>query len=67
VAGVSCVVLVSQVPGGEVTSVRVDSCTANDAALRESVEAAVLRASPLPTPPAGVPFERNLRLIFAPQ
>jgi colicin import membrane protein len=67
VAGVSCVVLVSQVPGGEVTSVRVDSCTVNDAALRESVEAAVLRASPLPTPPDGVPFERNLRLIFAPQ
>jgi colicin import membrane protein len=67
VAGVSCVVLVSQVPGGEVTSVRVDSCTTDDAALRESVEAAVLRASPLPTPPAGVPFERNLRLIFAPQ
>jgi colicin import membrane protein len=67
VAGVNCVVLVSQVPGGEVTSVRVDSCNPNDAALRESVEAAVLRASPLPTPPAGVPFERNLRLIFAPQ
>jgi colicin import membrane protein len=66
-AGVNCVVLVSQVPGGEVTSVRVDSCTPNDAALRESVEAAVLRASPLPTPPPGVPFERNLRLIFAPQ
>ena len=38
----------------------------NDAALRESVEAAVLRASPLPTPPAGVPFERNLELTFAP-
>jgi colicin import membrane protein len=67
VAGVNCVVLVAQVPGGEVTSVRVDSCNPNDAALRESVEAAVLRASPLPTPPAGVPFERNLRLIFAPQ
>lgn len=67
VAGVNCVVLVSQVPGGEVTSVRVDSCNPNDAALRESVEAAVLRASPLPTPPPGVPFERNLRLIFAPQ
>jgi colicin import membrane protein len=67
VAGVNCVVLVSQVPGGEVTSVRVDSCTTDDAALRESVEAAVYRASPLPTPPASVPFERNLRLIFAPQ
>jgi colicin import membrane protein len=66
VAGVTCRVSVSQVPGGEVTSVRVDGCTPNDAALRESVEAAVYRASPLPTPPAGVPFERNLELTVAP-
>ncbi len=67
VAGVTCIVLVGQVPGGEVTSVRVESCNPNDAALRESVEAAVYRASPLPTPPPGVPFERNLELTFAPQ
>jgi colicin import membrane protein len=67
VAGITCTVLVAQVPGGEVTSVRVESCEPNEAALRESVEAAVIRASPLPVPPAGVPFERNLRLIFAPQ
>jgi colicin import membrane protein len=66
VPGVTCIVRVSQVPGGEVTSVTVVSCSVNDAALRESVEAAVLRASPLPTPPAGVPFERNLELTFAP-
>ena len=66
VAGVNCAVLVSQVPGGEVTSVRVESCNPNDAALRESVEAAVYRASPLPPPPPGVPFERNLELTFAP-
>jgi colicin import membrane protein len=65
--GVTCIVLVSQVPGGEVTSVRVDSCEPDNAALRDSVEAAVIRASPLPPPPAGVPFERNLRLRFAPQ
>ena len=66
VPGVTCVVLVSQVPGGEVTSVRVSGCNPDDAALRESVAAAVYRASPLPTPPAGVPFERNLELTFAP-
>jgi len=66
VVGMTCVVLVSQVRGGEVTSVRVESCNPNDAALRESVEAAVYRASPLPTPPPGVPFERNLELTFAP-
>ncbi len=68
VAGVTCIVLVNQVPpSGEVASVKVSSCNPNDAALRESVEAAVYRASPLPTPPPGVPFERNLELTFAPQ
>jgi colicin import membrane protein len=69
VPGVTCIVLVSQVPGaqgGEVASVRVESCNPNDAALRESVEAAVYRASPLPAPPPRVPFERNLELTFAP-
>jgi len=66
-AGISCIVSVSQVPGGEVTAVRVNSCSIDDAAFRESVEAAVYRASPLPTPPAGVPFERNLELTFAPK
>jgi colicin import membrane protein len=65
--GITCIVLVSQVPGGEVTSVRVDSCSINDAALRESVEAAVYRASPLPPPPDPALFERNLELTFAPQ
>jgi colicin import membrane protein len=66
VPGVTCIVMVSQVPGGEVTSVRVESCNPNEPALRQSVENAVLAASPLPTPPAGVPFERNLELTFAP-
>jgi len=64
--GISCTVLVTQVPGGEVTSVRVESCSGGDAALRESVEAAVLRASPLPSPPDPALFERNLELTFAP-
>jgi colicin import membrane protein len=66
-AGISCIVSVTQVPGGEVTAVRVNSCSVDDAAFRESVEAAVYRATPLPTPPAGVPFERNLELTFAPK
>jgi colicin import membrane protein len=64
--GITCIVSVTQVPGGEVTAVRVSSCNPDEAALRESVEAAVYRASPLPTPPANVPFERNLELTFAP-
>ena len=66
-AGISCIVSVTQVPGGDVTGVRVKSCSIDDSALSESVEAAELRASPLPTPPAGVPFERNLELTFAPK
>ena len=65
--GISCIVSVTQVPGGEVTAVRVNSCSIDDAALRESVEAAVLRASPLPPPPDPALFERNLELTFAPQ
>src|SRR6186713_1987542 len=66
-AGISCIVSVTQVPGGDVANVRVNSCSINDAAFRESVEAAVYRATPLPMPPAGVPFERNLELTFAPR
>jgi colicin import membrane protein len=66
-AGIECKVAVSQVPGGDVTSVRVLSCSIPDPALRESVEAAVYRASPLPPPPDPALFERNLELTFAPQ
>jgi colicin import membrane protein len=65
--GVTCIVSVSQVPGGEVTAVEVNNCSVNDTALRESVEAAVLRASPLPPPPDPALFERNLELTFAPK
>jgi colicin import membrane protein len=65
--GISCIVSVTQVAGGEVTGVRVISCSIDDAALRESVEAAVYRASPLPPPPDPAMFERNLELTFAPQ
>jgi colicin import membrane protein len=65
--GVTCIVSVSQVPGGEVIAVEVNNCSINDTALRESVEAAVLRASPLPSPPDPALFERNLELTFAPK
>ncbi|HET9862932.1 MAG TPA: cell envelope integrity protein TolA [Steroidobacteraceae bacterium] len=65
--GVTCIVSVSQVPGGEVTAVHVDSCSINDPALRQSVENAVYGASPLPAPPDPALFERNLELTFAPQ
>ncbi|HET7812391.1 MAG TPA: cell envelope integrity protein TolA [Steroidobacteraceae bacterium] len=64
--GVTCIVAVSQVPGGDVTSVQVRSCSINDPALRQSVENAVYSASPLPQPPDPALFERNLELTFAP-
>jgi colicin import membrane protein len=65
--GVTCIVSVSQVPGGEVTAVNVTSCSIDDAALRQSVENAVYGASPLPPPPDPALFERNLELTFAPK
>jgi colicin import membrane protein len=65
--GVTCIVSVQQIPGGEVTAVRVASCSIEDAALRQSVENAVYSASPLPPPPDPALFERNLELTFAPQ
>jgi colicin import membrane protein len=65
-SGIECVVSVTQVPGGEVTSVRVGTCN-GDQAVRDSIEAAVYRASPLPPPPDPALFERNLELTFKPQ
>ncbi len=64
-AGVDCVVEVTQVPGGEVTGARVTQCN-GDAAVRQSIENAVYRASPLPDPPDPALFERNLVLRFKP-
>lgn len=64
-AGLNCVVYVTQVPGGEVVSVRVGECN-GDEIVRQSIEAAVYRASPLPKPSDPALFERNLRLNFKP-
>lgn len=64
-AGLDCTVALTQVPGGEVVSVRILSCN-GDAATRESIEAAVYRASPLPAPPDPVLFERNIEVRFRP-
>jgi colicin import membrane protein len=64
-AGVDCMVEVTQVPGGEVTGARVTQCN-GDAAVRQSIENAVYRASPLPDPPDPALFERNLVLRFRP-
>lgn len=64
-AGIDCQVVVTQIPGGQVTGVSTASCNADDA-VRRSIEAAVLRASPLPTPDDPALFERNLRFTFRP-
>ena len=63
--GLDCTVAVTQVPGGEVVGVRVLSCN-GDATVKESVEAAVYRASPLPPPPDEALFEKNLEIRFKP-
>jgi len=63
--GLKCTVLVSQVPGGTVTDVRLGECN-GDAAVRQSIIIAVHNASPLPAPPDPSLFERNLKLVFAP-
>jgi colicin import membrane protein len=63
--GIDCVVYVTQVPGGEVVNVRVGSCN-GDQSVRESIESAVYRASPLPPPPDPALFERNLEIRFKP-
>jgi len=63
--GIECVLNVTQVPGGEVTNVRIGTCN-GDQAVRESIEAAVYRASPLPPPPDPSLFERNLVITFRP-
>ena len=63
--GLDCTVAVTQVPGGEVVAVRVLSCN-GDETVRQSIEAAVYRASPLPPPPDPSLFERNLEVRFKP-
>ncbi|MCC7463290.1 MAG: cell envelope integrity protein TolA [Gammaproteobacteria bacterium] len=63
--GIHCQVRVTQVPGGEVVGVQLGRCN-GDAAVRESIEAAVYRASPLPQPPNPDLFDRNLVVTFAP-
>jgi colicin import membrane protein len=64
-AGLECDLYVTQVPGGEVTQVKLGRCN-GDQAVRESIEAAVYRASPLPPPPDPALFDRSLKITFKP-
>jgi colicin import membrane protein len=65
ISGIDCVVHVTQVPGGTVTGVKLGRCN-GDEAVRQSIEAAVRRASPLPEPPDPALFERELVVTFRP-
>ena len=64
--GLSCEVRITQIPGGEVVGVRVGSCN-GDESVRQSIETAAYRASPLPLPPDPSLFDRNLLVTFKPQ
>jgi colicin import membrane protein len=64
--GLECVLVVTQLPNGDVTDVTIDRCNTNDQTIIRSVENAVLTASPLPRPPAGVAFERVVIITFRP-
>jgi colicin import membrane protein len=48
-----------------VINVTVGECNGDDAVVR-SIEAAVLKASPLPLPPVLALFQRNLKFEFVP-
>lgn len=64
-SGIDCTVAVTQAPGGTVLSVEVRACN-GDEAVRQSIEDAVRRASPLPAPPDPALFEREIILRFRP-
>lgn len=64
--GLSCEVRITQVPGGEVVGVKVGACNGDDS-VRQSIETAAYRASPLPLPPDPALFDRNLVVTFKPQ
>ena len=63
--GLECEVRVTQIPSGDIVDVRIGRCNGDDAVIR-SIEAAVLRSSPLPRPPIPSLFERSLDVIFTP-
>jgi len=65
-SGIKCVLKVTQVPGGEVTNVSIAECN-GDEAVRDSIQAAVYRASPLPAPPDPALFDRVLVIEFTPE
>ena len=62
--GQRCRIAIRQIPGGEVVSVEIAPSCPYDALGRRSVEAAILKASPLPYAGFESVFSRNLDLNF---
>ena len=56
---------ITQVPGGVITHVTVTGCN-GDESVRQSVETAAYRASPLPAPSDPALFDPNIDVTFAP-
>jgi colicin import membrane protein len=63
--GIVCVLDVTQTPGGTVTNVQIRSCN-GDEAVRNSIQTAAYKASPLPPPPDPSLFQRELIITFRP-
>jgi colicin import membrane protein len=63
--GVKCSLHITQIPGGAITHVVVAGCN-GDEAVRQSVETAAYRASPLPAPSDPALFDPNIDVTFAP-
>lgn len=64
--GLSCKVVVNQIPGGEVINVKTTKCI-GDEVFRRSVESAVYKASPLPRPSDPGLFDREIVFTFKPK
>ncbi|HTX24295.1 MAG TPA: cell envelope integrity protein TolA [Steroidobacteraceae bacterium] len=62
-SGLDCTLTVTQVPGGQIVNVKLDSCN-GDSAVQQSIEDAAYRASPLPAPPDPSLFVRELTIHF---
>lgn len=64
--GLKCDVRVSQIPGGEVVGAEIMRCN-GDETVQRSIVAAVMKASPLPTPSDPALFERTIIFSFEPE
>lgn len=64
-ANLECVVAVEQLSTGDVVKAEVASCN-GDESVKRSIEAAVLRASPLPSPADRSIWDRHIEFIFKP-